>query len=79
MKRNKIPYYTEINLICTDGSTIKSNFLYDKDDIYLNPDIKSNNLWLPELMNIEVQSLSDKSTKYDNYEFDFESLVDNKE
>ncbi len=75
MKKNKIPYYPEISLICTDGSTIKTNFLYSKDDFYINPDIKSNSLWLPEVKNTELEGLSSKSTKYENYEFNFKSLL----
>ena len=80
MKKNKLPFYPEISLICTDGSTIQTNFLYFKDDFYLNPDIKSNASWLPELENAELDGLSSKSSKFKKYEFNFESLViiDNK-
>jgi hypothetical protein len=75
MQNNKIPYYPKTTLICTDGSTINTTFLYSKDDFYLNPDIKSNNIWLPEIDAIELEGLSGKSSKFENYEFDFESLV----
>ena len=75
MQRNKIPYYPKIQLICTDGSTLNTNFLYNKDDFYINPDLKSNNVWLPEIQNIELDVLSGKSKKYANYKFDFKNLI----
>ena len=78
MKKNKVPLYPKINLICTDGSTIQSNFLYSKDDSYINPDIRSNLTWLPENMDIELDGLSGRSSKYKKYEFNFESLVNSK-
>ena len=79
MKKNKIPFYPQISLICTDGSTIQTNFLYSKDDFYINPDIKSNPLWLPEVKTTELEGLSSKSTKYANYEFNFKSLIVDKD
>tara|TARA_R110001592_G_scaffold150202_5_gene376018 strand:+ start:3633 stop:3872 length:240 start_codon:yes stop_codon:yes gene_type:complete len=75
MKKNKIPFYPQISLICTDGSTIQTNFLYYKEDFYINPDIKSNTLWLPEVENINLEGLSSKSSKFKKYEFNFESLI----
>jgi hypothetical protein len=75
MKKNKIPFYPQVFLICTDGSTIETNFLYFKSAFYIKPDTKSNNLWLPELENIDLDSLSSKSSKFDKYKFNFESLI----
>ena len=75
MKKNKIPFYPKISLICTDGSTTKTNFLYSKNDFYINPDIKSNPLWLPEIENTELDGLHSKSTKFDKFQFSFQSLV----
>ena len=75
MKKNKIPFYPQTFLICTDGSTIETNFLYSKNALYIKPDIKSNKLWLPEVENISLDSLSNKSSKFDKYEFDFKSLI----
>jgi hypothetical protein len=75
MKKNKIPYFPETSIICTDGSTLKTNFLYSKEDFYINPDIKSNSMWLPEIDNFELEGLSNKSSKFDQYEFNFESLI----
>ena len=75
MKKNKISFYPKISLICTDGSTIKTNFLYFKDDVFIKPDVKSNALWLPKIENIELDELSSKSSKFEKYRFDFESLV----
>lgn len=75
MKNNRISFYPEISLICTDGSTIKTNFLYFKDDFYINPDIKSNSLWLPEIENTELDELSSKSSKFQKYKFNFNSLI----
>jgi hypothetical protein len=78
MKKNKLPFYPRVSFICTDGSTIETNFLHFKDAFYIKPDIKSNNLWLPKLENIDLNSLSSKSSKFDNYEFNFESLISKK-
>ena len=75
MKKNKLPFYPKISLICTDGSTIETNFLYSKDDFYINPDLKSNTLWLPEIENTELDGLQSKSSKFDKYSFSFESLI----
>lgn len=75
MKKNKLPFYPKIYTICTDGSTINTNYIYKKEDVYLNPDIKSNNIWLPELTDKELENLSDKSSKFENYDFNFESLI----
>jgi hypothetical protein len=72
MKKNKTPFYPQISLICTDGSTIQTNFLQDKDDIYLNPDLKSNALWLPYVEKAGLKVLSSRLQKYD---FNFESLI----
>jgi hypothetical protein len=78
MKKKKIPFYPQIPLICTDGSTIETNFLYFKDDFYINPDLKSNSLWLPKLNSVELEKLSSKSSKFDKYNFNFESLIKKK-
>jgi hypothetical protein len=75
MKKNKIPFHPQIALICTDGSTIQTDFVHYKNEFYIKPDIKSNSLWLPELDNAELEGLSSKSSKFKNYEFNFESLV----
>jgi hypothetical protein len=78
MKRTNIPYYPRTNVICTDGSTININFPYSKSEFYFNPDIKSNVVWLPTAVDVELEGLSGKSKKFANYEFDFESLVKDK-
>ena len=75
MKKTNIPYYPETTLICTDGSTIPVTFPYTKQDFYINPDIKSNPIWLPDLQEVELEGISDKSSKFENYAFDFESLI----
>ncbi len=75
MKKQKLPFYPQISLICTDGSTLPTTFLYFKDGFYVNPDIKSNPLWLPEIENTELETLSSKSSKFEKYEFNFESLI----
>lgn len=75
MKKSKIPYYPSTTIICTDGSTLEVNFPYLKNDFYINPDIKSNPIWLPTTTDIELDGLANKSSKFKNYEFDFESLV----
>jgi hypothetical protein len=75
MKKNKIPFYPQVYLICTDGSTIQTTFLYFKDNFYINPDIKSNNFWLPEFETGRLEKLYSQSSKFDKYEFNFESLV----
>jgi hypothetical protein len=78
MKKKKIPFYPKIYFVCTDGSTIQNDFLYYKDDFYLNPDIKSNALWLPEIEGADLEKLSHKSTKFAKYEFNFKSLISEK-
>jgi hypothetical protein len=78
MKKQIISFYPQISLIGTDGSTIPTNFIYYKEDFYINPDIKSNTLWLPELNKAELEGLSTKSSKFEKYDFNFESLVPNK-
>jgi hypothetical protein len=75
MKRNKIPYHPKLPLICTDGSTFESNFPYYKDELFINPDIKSNTLWLPAVKDAELKKISNKSSKFINYDFNFESLI----
>ena len=75
MKRTNIPYYSKAYAICTDGSTINIRFPYTKSDFYINPDIKSNMIWLPKTDDYQLEGLSTKSKKFENYEFDFESLV----
>jgi hypothetical protein len=75
MKKTKIPFYPKISLICTDGSTTQTNFLCFKDDFYINPDIKSNNAWLPNRVSVDLDELSNKSSKFRKYEFDFECLI----
>ena len=78
MKRSKIPYYPSTTIICTDGSTLNVDFPYVKNDFYINPDIKSNPIWLPMTTDIELDGLANKSTKFEKYEFNFESLVNSK-
>lgn len=75
MKKNQLPFYPETSLICTDGSTVKNVFPYSKTDLFLNPDIKSNGLWLPINTDVELDDFSKKSSKFKKYEFDFGSLV----
>jgi hypothetical protein len=78
MKKTQIPFYPEIDIVCTDGSTIKTTFLYEKTDLYMNPDIKSNPIWLPDTEEIDLDDFSKKSTKFKKYEFDFGDLVSEK-
>jgi hypothetical protein len=79
MKKKITSFYPQIALIGTDGSTIQTNFVCYKDDFYIKPDVKSNSLWLPKVENAELEGLSNKSSKFKKYEFNFASLVSIKE
>ena len=75
MKRTLIPCTAKTNIIGTDGSTLIVDFPYAKLDLFINPDLKSNSLWLPE-SDVKLTEIDQKSSKYKAYEFSFESLVD---
>ena len=62
-------------LLCTDGSTLNVSFIYPREDIAFNPDLKSHLTWLPESTQIEVEGLSSRSTKLDHYNFNFTELL----
>ena len=76
MKNNKALLFSKSILICTDGSTLNIPFIYSREDIGLNPDIKSSMIWLPESTNLDLDELADRSTKFKKYKFNFESLVE---
>ena len=76
MKRSNIPFVNKGSIILTDGSTLNIDFLYKKDDLFLNPDLRSNPLWLPESTTNSLESLEHKSNKFKQYEFSFESLLE---
>ena len=76
MKNNKALLFSKSILICTDGSTLNIPFIYPREDIGLNPDIKSSMIWLPESTNLDLDELADRSTKFKKYKFNFESLVE---
>ena len=76
MKNSKTLLFSKSILICTDGSTLNIPYIYPREDIRLNPDIKSNMIWLPESINLDLDELGGRSTKFKKYKFNFESLVE---
>lgn len=77
MKNNKTAKFTPALIVCTDGSTLRAPFIYSREEISLNPDIKSSSPWLPESNNLELEGLAGRSTKFEKYQFNFGSLVKN--
>ena len=76
MKNNKNPLKSTTTYVLTDGSTINASFVYNREEFFANPDIKSNLIWLPEDTESTLGALStERSSKFDQYGFDFESLV----
>ena len=76
MKKNKNNCAANGLLIGTDGSTLNIELPYAKTNLFVNPDLKSNPLWLPETEGEHLRELNKKSTKFKNYEFSFSTLVD---
>ena len=78
MKNNKRPLFKETYLIGSDGSTLVTSFPYLKEDFFINPDLRSNDLWLPKKESQLLEDLSGRSKKYENFNFDFKSLIKKK-
>jgi len=76
MKNSKTLLFSKSILICTDGSTLTIPFIYPREDIGLNPDIKSSMIWLPESTNFDLDELGNRSTKFEKFKFNFETLVE---
>ena len=75
MRKKLIPCKGTTNIIGTDGSTLTVDFPYTKIDLFINPDLKSNSLWLPA-SDLKLTEINQKSSKYKAYEFSFESLIE---
>ena len=75
MSKNNSIFFTQSTLICTDGSTLKIPFIYPREDITLNPDIKSAIIYLPQDTDIDLEGLGERSTKFKKYDFNFASII----
>lgn len=75
MKKNKLPYYPQTFFISTDGSTIQTNFIYSKEDFFINPDLKSNHIWISQDDSINSKELNKKLIKLKDYDFNFKGLI----
>lgn len=73
MKNTRIPSYIS-KIICTDGSTVKIKFPFNKSDIFLTNDLKNNSLFFsPNLIN--NSRTSTQKVKQKSLQFDFYSLM----
>jgi hypothetical protein len=75
MKTNRFPIRSKSVLLCTDGSTLNVPFIYPREDIAFNPDLKSNLIWLPESTQVEIEGLNSRSSKLDHYSFNFNEVL----
>lgn len=78
MKNNKRPLFKKTYFIGSDGSSQLTYFPYLKEDFFINPDLRSNDLWLPRNKKYSLENFSTKSKKYENFQFDFTSLIKKK-
>ena len=79
MKRNRIPSGATSRLVGTDGTTLFIETPHYRSNLFTNPDLKSNPLWLPDTNQEHLEEVEMRSSKYKNYNFSFASLVNKKE
>ena len=74
MKRIKTTPEYSTQVICTDGSSLKMDYLFAKNDVFLITDLKNNPLYIsPYKTNLKQESRV--KVKQKSLQFDFMKLV----